>query len=119
VEIQYDTAVTLDLIFEWFWLPLKGISIEINIHKQIYTISITFTQKIWGFTKDRFCHSGVIDTAVTKIVDFIVDFLREFEAIFKKALPVYQWPRESCLMKKNQRSKISCQGPFKTDTGSC
>jgi hypothetical protein len=29
-------------------------------------------------------HSCVIDT--TKIADFIVDFLREFEAIFKKAL---------------------------------
>jgi hypothetical protein len=27
-----------------------------------------------------------IDTAVTKIGDFIVDFLRKFEAIFKKAL---------------------------------
>jgi hypothetical protein len=25
---KYDTAVTLDLIFEWLWLPLKGISIE-------------------------------------------------------------------------------------------
>jgi hypothetical protein len=32
--------------------------------------------------KDLFCHSGIIDTAVTKIGDF----LRECEAIFKKAL---------------------------------
>jgi hypothetical protein len=31
-------------------------------------------------------HSGVIDSAVTKSGDFIVDFLGEFEAIFKKAL---------------------------------
>jgi hypothetical protein len=31
-------------------------------------------------------HSGVIDTAVTKIGDFIVDFLRESEDIFKKVL---------------------------------
>jgi hypothetical protein len=46
---------------------------------------MTFTQKIWGLTEDHFFQSGVIDTAVTKIVDFIVDFLREFEAIFKKA----------------------------------
>jgi hypothetical protein len=30
-------------------------------------------------------HSGVIDTAVMKIGDFIVDFLSELEAIFKKA----------------------------------
>jgi hypothetical protein len=42
-----DTAVTLDLIFEWLWLPLKGISIEKTyIGKLTYTISITFTQKI-------------------------------------------------------------------------
>jgi hypothetical protein len=27
-RIKYDTAVTLDLIFEWLWLPLKGISIK-------------------------------------------------------------------------------------------
>jgi hypothetical protein len=41
-----DTAVTLDLIFEWLWLPLKGISIEKTyIGKLAYTISITFTQK--------------------------------------------------------------------------
>jgi hypothetical protein len=56
------------------------------IGKLAYTISITFTQKIWGLTKDRFCHSGVIDTTVMKISDFIVDFLCEFKAIFKKAL---------------------------------
>jgi hypothetical protein len=31
-------------------------------------------------------HSGVLDIAVTKIANFIVDFLREFEAIFKKAI---------------------------------
>jgi hypothetical protein len=36
-------------------------------------------------TKDRFCHSGVTDTAVTEIGDFTVEFLREFKAIFKKA----------------------------------
>jgi hypothetical protein len=46
-----------------------------------------FTQKIWGLTKDCFCcHSSVTDTAVTKIGDFVADFLREFEAMLKKAL---------------------------------
>jgi hypothetical protein len=25
-----DTAVTLDLIFEWLWLPLKGIPVSIK-----------------------------------------------------------------------------------------
>jgi hypothetical protein len=49
------------------------------------TIPIIFTHKIWGLTIDRFCRSGVIDTTVAKIGDFIVDFLCAFEAIFKKA----------------------------------
>jgi hypothetical protein len=82
-----DTAVTLDLIFEWLWLPLKRMSIEKNMHRQIvlrYTYNFD-TQKIWGLIRDCFCPKGVIDTAVTKIGDFIVDFLHDFEAIFKKA----------------------------------
>jgi hypothetical protein len=33
-----------------------------------------------------FCDNGDIDNAVTKIGDFAVDFLREFEIIFKKSL---------------------------------
>jgi hypothetical protein len=45
---------------------------------------------------------GDIDIAVHKIYCFLVDFLREFEAILKK---VVWW--------KNQRMKILCQGPFK------
>jgi hypothetical protein len=54
-------------------------------------------------------------TAVTliKIGDFIVEYLREFEAIFKKALtsvPVAFG--ESCLICKNPKSKISCLGPL-------
>jgi hypothetical protein len=31
-----------------------------------------------------FGHSGVIDTAVHKIGEFVVEYLRKFEAIFKK-----------------------------------
>jgi hypothetical protein len=82
-----DTSVTLDLIFEWLWLPLQGISIEKTyIGNLTYTISITFTQKIWGLTKDLFCHSGGIGTAVTNIGDFIVHFPHDFKAIFIKAL---------------------------------
>jgi hypothetical protein len=78
-----DTPVTLDLIFERLWVPLKGTSIKKNIAKQIVLFFIyNFHTKIWGLTKDRFCHSGVIDTAVTKIVNFIVDFLNEFKAKF-------------------------------------
>jgi hypothetical protein len=33
-----------------------------------------------------FSRSGFIDTAVTKIGDFVVDFVGEYEAIFKKVL---------------------------------
>jgi hypothetical protein len=57
-----------------------------NIRRQIvFTTSIDFPQKIWGLTKDLFRHSGVINTAVTEMGDFVDDFLREFEDIFKKA----------------------------------
>jgi hypothetical protein len=50
-----DTAVTLDLIVEWLWLPLKGISIgKTFIGKLSCTIPITFTHKIWRLTRDRF-----------------------------------------------------------------
>jgi hypothetical protein len=30
----------------------------------------------------------------------IVEYLREFETIFEKTLPSYQWSRGRCLMKK-------------------
>jgi hypothetical protein len=54
-QCKYDTAVTLDLLFEWLWLPLKEISIEKTyLGKLPFTLSITFTQKIWGLTKDHF-----------------------------------------------------------------
>jgi hypothetical protein len=38
-----------------------------------------------------FCHSCVIDTAVAKIGDFVVDFLREFQAMFKKTLALFKF----------------------------
>jgi hypothetical protein len=50
---KYDTAVTLDLIIEWLWLPLKGISMKMYIGKLTYTLSI-IAHKILGLTKDRF-----------------------------------------------------------------
>jgi hypothetical protein len=49
-------------------------------------LSIAFTPKIWSLTKDRFGHIAVMDTAMYKIGDFLVQYLREFEAIFNKAL---------------------------------
>jgi hypothetical protein len=39
-----------------------------------------------GVNYRSFLSQRRIDTAVTKIGDFIVDFLREFEGIYKKAL---------------------------------
>jgi hypothetical protein len=60
--------VTLDLIFERLWLPLKGISIEKTyIGKLSCTITITLTQRIRRLTRGD---------------EFIVDFLCEFKAIF-------------------------------------
>jgi hypothetical protein len=44
--------------------------------------------------------SGVIDTADHKKFDFIVEYLREYEAICKKALTRGSRARWSCLMKK-------------------
>jgi hypothetical protein len=49
---------------------------------------------------------------VTKIGDFIVDFLREFKAIFKKALTLVSGAWGELFDEENQRSKISCQCPF-------
>jgi hypothetical protein len=50
---------------------------------------------------------------VTKIGHFIVDFLREFEVILKKALTRVSGPLGELLDEKKPRSKIPCQGPFK------
>jgi hypothetical protein len=49
----------------------KGNIYKKNIHRQIDL---------------HYIYNFDIDTAVTKIGDFIVDFLREFETIFKKTL---------------------------------
>jgi hypothetical protein len=84
---KYNTAVTLDFIFERLWLPFKGISIKKHtVHRHIFLHYIYnfHTQNMGVNFKDCFsCHSGVIVAAVTKISDFIVNFLRKVEAIFK------------------------------------
>jgi hypothetical protein len=64
--VRYDTAGAEDL--EFARLPLKGISIKKNyIDKLYYPIAITITHKI------------------SKIGDFKVEYLHEFQAICKKA----------------------------------
>jgi hypothetical protein len=56
--------------------------------------------------------SDVIDTADHKKIDFIVEYLREFEAICKKALARGSGAQMELFDEKNRRSKISWQGPF-------
>jgi hypothetical protein len=59
--------------------------------------------------------TGVIDiaTLTTKKVDFIVEYLREYEVICKKALTRVSGAQMELFDEKNQRSKISWQGPLK------
>jgi hypothetical protein len=58
---------------------------------------------------------AVIDSGGHKIGDWKVDFLGKYESIFGKALTCvqYQGSRRSCLIEKNQGSKISWHSPFK------
>jgi hypothetical protein len=51
--------------------------------------------------------SGVIDTADHKKVDFIVEYLREYEAICKKVLTRGSRAQMELFDEKNQRSKSS------------
>jgi hypothetical protein len=51
--------------------------------------------------------SGVIDTADHKKFEFIVEYLREYEAICKKALTRGSRVQIELFDEKNQRSKIS------------
>jgi hypothetical protein len=64
---KYDTAVTFDVI-------LKNIQRPIVLH---YTYNFP-THKMGVNLRWFFCHSGVIDYAVTKIGDYTVNFLGEY-----------------------------------------
>jgi hypothetical protein len=57
--------------------------------------------------------SVVIDTADHNKIDFIVEYLREFEAICKKVLAPGSGAQMELFDEKIRRSKISWQGPFK------
>jgi hypothetical protein len=50
---------------------------------------------------------------VTKIGEYKVNLLREYWSILKKALTRVSGAYGELFDEKNQRSKISCQGPFK------
>jgi hypothetical protein len=81
--------------------------------KVTYTISITFTHKIWGLTKDRFllqrCHWHRCDENRRFHSRFSSRIRNHIQKGFNPCIRglggVVRW-------KKNQRSKISCQGPF-------
>jgi hypothetical protein len=74
-------------------------------------------EKIFG----QRCHwhrppavSGVIGTADHKVGDFKVEFLSEYESIFKKALfNLWISVAGGIVLWKNERSKISWHSPFK------
>jgi hypothetical protein len=55
---------------------------------------------------------GVIDTADHKKINFIVEYLREYDAICKKALTRGSRAQMELFDEKNQRSIISLEGPF-------
>jgi hypothetical protein len=54
---------------------------------------------------------GLIKDPLTKFGDFVVDFLLEFEAIFKKALTRVSGAYGSCFIKQPEVTKISCEDP--------
>jgi hypothetical protein len=88
-----DTAVPGDLLFDRLRLTLREYLSKTYKGKLSYTTC--------GYNSYGFGYSSVIDTAVTKIGDLLVDFLRAFEAMCKKALtlvPGVYWG--SCWMKK-------------------
>jgi hypothetical protein len=51
--------------------------------------------------------SGVIDTADHKKIDFIVEYLREYEAVCKKALTRGSRAQMELFDEKNRKLKIS------------
>jgi hypothetical protein len=51
--------------------------------------------------------SGIIDNADHKKIDFIVEYLREYEAICKKALTRRSRAEMELFDEKNRRSRIS------------
>jgi hypothetical protein len=86
---KYDTAVSLDLIFQRLWLYTGKMS---------FTIYIAFTQKIWGLTNRRFRSR----------------FSSRFRIHIQKGVnPCIRGLGGVVWWIKNQMSKISCQDPFK------
>jgi hypothetical protein len=89
----------------------KGNIYRKNIHRPIvlhYTYNF-HTQKMGVNWRSFFVTAESLTplwqkSAITKLIT---------HPYWKRLKPVSHGPRGSCLIKKNQRSKISCQGPFK------
>jgi hypothetical protein len=110
-SLTTNTADQGNSKFTVLWLLLKGIPIKKSYTgKLYYTISTTFIQNIRGLTKDHFC--GQRCQWHRWPVDFLVEYLCEYEAICKKTLTCGPGAQMELFDEKNQRSKISWQGPF-------
>jgi hypothetical protein len=77
------------------WIPFKSSQSTLNFEVPWSAVSILV--------------SGVND----KNIDFIVEYLREYVVIWKKALTRWSRAQMELFDEKNRRSKISWQGPFK------
>jgi hypothetical protein len=87
-----------------------------NVHESLFLYAEILFSWTWHsgvIGTAVFTHSSVIDIAVHIIGNFIVEYLRKFEAMFKKALTCVSGAKEELFDEKNQRSKILCQGHFK------
>jgi hypothetical protein len=88
--------VTFDIIFARLWLPYIG---------KLSSLSLNFHTQKWELTRDQ-----VNDTAVTRIGDYLVDFLGEYEVIFKKALTCVSVAQGKLFDEKKTRGRKSRVG---------
>jgi hypothetical protein len=91
-----------------------------NQHQIFQSVDLDPVKKSRIYHPGQRCHwqrpplvSGIIDTAYHKKIDFIVEYLRKYEVIIKKALTRGSRAQMELFDEKNHRSKISWQGPFK------
>jgi mRNA deadenylase 3'-5' endonuclease subunit Ccr4 len=89
--------------------PVKNIKMSCHTTTQIPVTSQV--RGVYRYLTKNVCACSVIYTSCTKVGDFILEFLREFEAEFNQEPRL--WVPEVFFMKKNQRSKISWHCLFK------
>jgi hypothetical protein len=110
---KIDTADQGTSKFSVLWLLLNGIPIEKSYIGKLYYTTYIHTKNM-GVNYGSLLWSAVSLTPLTtKKVEFIVEYLRKYKAICKKALTCVSGAQLELFDEKNQRSKISWQGPFK------